>query len=229
MDQRGEAELLQQLSRTLSRIDHALDWISNSKNNDTEMRQTVEAIALPLLELQEKQFFYSVIEHAADESAHDGEALDFKFSALLAAQAAIAAIFLDKEGPYFWAAITFTILTITSIVSLRLQTYQRAPNPGRFAIDFIDDSKAARDRAIVAKLDAITHNENLVKRKGRWFTGLLIATVVAFLVFLSWAGYNGVANGHSGATQATACQQQPGAGAAHKAAGGDCLGPPGKR
>lgn len=97
-----------------------------------DSRRLPESFLVPILALREKHFVYSVVEHAADESVRDGETVDVKLSALLAAQAAIPAIFLDKQGWYLIAAVIFTGLTIFSICSLRTRRYRRAPNPAYF-------------------------------------------------------------------------------------------------
>jgi hypothetical protein len=173
---------------------------------------------------------YRVVEHSADESIHDGEALDFKISALLAAQAAIAAIFIEKGWSYIGAAFAFTLLTGASMLSLRLWRYGRAPEARLFAEDFIKNQAAARKGAILSKLQAIDANERLVGLRSLWFNILLIATIVALVVFLGWYGYNGYENGHRTSTQGTVCRQSPGPSRADSRAPGDSvLGGAGKR
>jgi hypothetical protein len=200
---------LRDWSLFLSQVNTLLERLSPNRQ-EAKSSSASEEIALPLLELQEEQFFYRVIEHAADESVKDGEALDVKLSALLAAQAAITAIFLDKGWPYFWAALTFSILTIFSIVSLRLRSYQRAPKAALFAVDYLQNPRATRSQVIADKVDAISHNESLLARRARSFTLLLIATILALLVFLGMDGYNGIKHGHPGKTQTAVGHREPG-------------------
>jgi len=182
------------------------------------------AIVLPLLELQEEQFLYRVVEHAADECVLDGEALDFKLSALLAAQAAIAAIFLAKDWPGFAGALVFTVLTVLSIMSLRLRPYKRVPRAARFAGDYIRNPKRVRDSVILEKIDAIRYNDDLVASKSKWFKWLLWATVAALVVFLAVDGYNGLKNEHRGTTPTAFRPEQPGVSPGHKQPG-NRLGP----
>jgi hypothetical protein len=173
-----------------------LGCLTNSKDDAGPGEATAaKTIVLPLLELQQEHFLYHVIEHAADESVHDGEALDFKISALLAAQAAVAAIFIAKGWAFVLAAGAFTILALTSILSLQLWKYRRAPIPERFATDYLRDSRGARTKTILDKLASIDHNEALVAKRSIWYTWLLRATAAALLVSLVWYVYNGYEDG----------------------------------
>lgn len=218
------AETIRRFSRALAAIDGILESLRDmrTRRNDSDSEGTT-AIVLPILELQEEHFLYRVVEHAADESVQDGEALDLKLSALLAAQAAIAAIFLAKDWPGFAGALVFTVLTVLTIVSLRLKPYRRAPRAARFGADYITNPKAVRDKVILDKIDAIRYNDNLVANKSKGFKWLLWATVVALVVFLGTDAYNGYRNEHSGTTQAAASREQQGFGSAHKQPGRNSL------
>jgi hypothetical protein len=198
-------------------------------NQPREEVGLAEAITVPILEIQEDHFSYRVVEHAADESVQDGEALDLKLSALLAAQAAIAAIFSGKDWSGFAGASVFTALTILTIASLRLRRYKRAPNAARFGADYFRNPKAVRDKVMLDKLDAIKYNDDLVANKSAWFKWLLWATLAAFVAFLTLDGYNGFKNGYSETTPTAACGQQQGPNRTSKSADRNCVTPPRKR
>ena len=205
---------LRDLNSMLRRINAALEGCLTEPGSASEEQDLAEAITVPILELQEDHFLYRVVEHEADETIHDGEALDFKVCALLAAQAAIAAIFLGKS-PYNVASFVFIALAIMSLLSLRLWTYGRAPKARLFAGDFIQDQKAARENAIVSKLEAIDANKRLLHGRGLGYTGLLIATVLALVVFSSLYGYNNYENGHRANHQRAVLGQPPGPSPTH--------------
>ena len=174
---------------------------------------------------------YHVVEHAADESAHDIEALDIKIAALLAAQAAIAAIFIEKGWTYVYGAVAFFVLTGGSMASLWLWKYKRAPNARTFVKDFVANQRAVRKGTILSKLDAIDANETLVRKRNLWYKVLLAATIIALLASLMLYEYNGYEDGHRKITTGAVQGQQPGPGSAGpgKPPGNRIRGPAGER
>lgn len=199
---------LHEFDRALRRINAALEGYLSEGDGVPQASQLATDITVPLLERQEDQFLYHVVEHAADESVKDGEALDIKISALLAAQAAIAAIFIEKGWQYVAGAVVFAVLTGASMASLWLWKYQRAPNARTFVEDFIENQKAVRAGTILSKLAAIDRNERLVGNRNICYMVLLPVTIAVLLASLGWYEYNSYENGYR-ANAAGAVQGQP--------------------
>lgn len=209
--------MLRGLNRLGRRVNASLEACLNDRSDCLRGENLVAAdTTVPLLQLQEDHFLYSVVEHALDESLRDGEALDFKIAALLAAQAAIAAIFLGKGSAYDYAAIGFVALTIVSLLSLLLRAYGGAPNAPRFATDFVRDQKAARESAIVSKVEIINANERLLKSRSVAYTLLLVLTVIGLLCVLGLVAYNRIENGHRTVTEGALQRESPRPGGPHQ-------------
>jgi hypothetical protein len=98
------------------------------------------------LQQSEDQFGYTVISHALDRSADANHLLDTLFLALMAAQAAIYAIVLDKINEY--PAADWEMLLsgfILAILGTALTVFVReGPDPADFAADFPDDPQGTR-------------------------------------------------------------------------------------
>lgn len=166
------SEALLRIDRRLLGINSVLERIANRADGDeSAIKEIARTVVLPILQQQNEHFLYEVVEHAASEVARDADALDLKISALLAAQAAIAAIFIEKGFTFISVASVFVLLSLASMLSLRLWGYERAPDVQGFVVDFIENPKVGRLGAIRAKLAAARRSEQLLQRRGGWFTG----------------------------------------------------------
>jgi hypothetical protein len=100
----------------------------------------------PMLLQHEDQFAYDVVAHALDRSADVNRFLDTLFFALMAAQAAIYAIILDKIEQYSrlqWQLLLggFIVAAISSSLTLFVR---EGPDPDAFTITFPGDPRASR-------------------------------------------------------------------------------------
>lgn len=117
----------------------------------------------PLLKQREDQFAYEVVAHALDRSADANRFLDTLFFALMAAQAAIYAIILDKIEQYSrlqWELLLggFIVAAIGSGLTLFVR---EGPDPGVFVMTFPVNPKQSRYLYIDEYVAKANRNERL--------------------------------------------------------------------
>jgi len=117
----------------------------------------------PLLQQHEDQFAYEVVAHALDRSADANRFLDTLFFALMAAQAAIYAIILDKIEQYShlqWQLLLggFIVAAIGSGLTLLVR---EGPDPEIFVISFPDNPQRSRHRYIDQYVAKANRNRRL--------------------------------------------------------------------
>jgi len=115
------------------------------------------------LQQREEQFAYKVCAHALDRSADANRFLDTLFFALMAAQAAIYAIILDKIEQYprlQWQLLLggFIIAAIGSGLTLFVR---EGPDPDAFATTFPDGPQGSRLRDIDQYVAEASRNKRL--------------------------------------------------------------------
>lgn len=117
----------------------------------------------PLLQQREDVFAYEVISRTLDRSADGNRFVDSLLFALMAAQAAIYAIMLDKLKEYpavGWEPLLggFLLAMIGSGLTLFVRD---GPDPEDFATDFPDDPQRTRRQYIDGYVVKATRNERL--------------------------------------------------------------------
>jgi hypothetical protein len=117
----------------------------------------------PFLQQHEDQFAYEVVAHALDRSADANRFLDTLFFALMAAQAAIYAIILDKIEQYShlqWQLLLggFIVAAIGSGLTLLVS---EGPDPEIFVISFPDNPQRSRHRYIDQYVAKANRNRRL--------------------------------------------------------------------
>lgn len=117
----------------------------------------------PLLKQHEDQFAYKVISRALDRSADGNRFLDTLFFALVAAQAAIFAIILDKVGEYPPAGWILMLVGLgLALGGAGLSVFVGdGPDPNRFAAEFSVNPDATRKAGIDDYLVKADRNERL--------------------------------------------------------------------
>jgi hypothetical protein len=138
----------------------------------------------PLLQQSEDHFGYKVIARALDRSADATRFLDTLFCALMASQAAIYAILLDKFHTY--PAVGWELLLagfIIAILGTALTVFVReAPDPQSFGGDFSDDPDGTRRRYVVDYIVKARLNERLRTIKASILGVTLLLTVLPLVI-----------------------------------------------
>lgn len=139
---------------------------------------------LPLLEQSEEQFAYGVVSRALERSADGNHALDALFVGLMAAQAAVYAIVLDKVKEYpavDWAPLLAAF--ILAIVGTALSIFVRdAPSLRSFVADFPDDPGGTRRTYIDNYIVKAKANEQLRTAKAIILSIALVMTVIPLVI-----------------------------------------------
>jgi hypothetical protein len=137
----------------------------------------------PLLQQSEDQFAYGVISRVLERSADGNHVVDAILVGLMAAQAAIYAIVLDKVGEY--PAVDWALLLgafILAVVGTVLTVFVReAPDPRSFVADFPDDPEGTRRKYIETYIAKARLNDR-VRAVKTVFLGLALAMTVVQLV-----------------------------------------------
>lgn len=117
----------------------------------------------PLLQQNEDQFGYEVVSHALDRSVDGNRYLDTLFFALIAAQATIYAIMLDKLKEY--AAADWALLLgglFLAMIGAGLTLFVRdGPDPEDFAAELPDGPERTRNQYINEFIAKANGNERL--------------------------------------------------------------------
>jgi hypothetical protein len=128
----------------------------------------------PLLQQSEDQFAYRVFSRALDRSADGNRFLDTLFFTLIAAQAAIFAIILDKITEYpalDWSLMLGGLVLALGGAGLSLFVGD-GPDPDEFAAEFPEDPQGSR----------IAHIEDYIvkaNRNGRLGTVKVVVLILA--------------------------------------------------
>jgi hypothetical protein len=145
----------------------------------------------PLLRQSEDQFGYEVVSRALYRSADGNRFLDTLFFALMAAQAAIYAIILDKIGEY--PAVDWELLLggfCLAIMGTGLTLLVReGPDPAGFAAGFPDHPERSRRHYVDEYIGKAKRNEQIQVIKTMVLTlslGLTIAPLVFATVARAW-------------------------------------------
>lgn len=154
--------------------------------------EPLDVILTPLLQQSDDQFGYTVVSRALDRSADGNRFLDTLFLALMAAQAAIYAIILDKLSEYpvvIWQLLLGAF--ISAIVGTALTGFVReGPDPEEFALEFPDDPEGTRNRYIDEYIAKAKRNERVRVSKMVVLALSLGLTVVPLII--ATAGKAGV-------------------------------------
>lgn len=136
------------------------------------------------MQQSEDQFGYTVIALAFDRSADLNRFLDTLFFGLMAVQAAIYAIILDKIGEY--PAVDWGLLLagfLIAILGTGLSLFVcDGPNPKRFADSFPNEPKRTRSEYIDEYIKNAVRNERLrlMKTTALWLA--LVLTVAPVMI-----------------------------------------------
>jgi len=132
-----------------------------------------------------------VIERTADRTINDVSAVDAMATGLLAVQAAIYAILLDKRSDFAGPiTIIFLIAIVLAATNLFLLRGRNVPNPEVFYEAARNDASTARRDLIAAFLSATEANERLLRRKRIVFWTALVLSVSGAAI-ASWFGRPG--------------------------------------
>jgi MFS family permease len=135
-----------------------------------------------------------IIERAADRTSDEMSALDLMVTGLLAVQAAIYAILIDKEGEFGWPIPTmFIVAIVLAAVNLFVLRARKVPNPEVFHDAALRDTQQARKDLIDALLIATKKNESRLWWKRLFFWLALALTVLAAMLAPSQAHRHDVA------------------------------------
>ena len=139
------------------------------------------------LKQRESVFAFEVLERVADRTIDDLRSVDVNVNGLLAVQAAIYAILIDKLGefnsPLRVAFVTVIVLTAANLV---LGRGRNVPDPLEFLEMAEQDPTATRARLVATLLERSKGNEGLLvwKRTLFWVAlGLTIVISVAAPLF----------------------------------------------
>lgn len=137
----------------------------------------------PLLRQSEEQFAYGVVSRVLERTADGNHVVDAILVGLMAAQAAIYAIVLDKVGEY--PAIDWVLLLgafILAVVGTVLTIFVReAPDPRTFVADFPDDPEGTR-RQYIENYIAKARLNDRIRTVKTVFLGVAFAMTVVQLV-----------------------------------------------
>jgi hypothetical protein len=117
----------------------------------------------PLLRQSDEQFGYEVVSRILDRSADAIRFIDTLFFALMASQAAIYAIILDKVQEYpatGWRLLFAGLIVATLGIALTIFV-REAPNPRSFVADFPHDPDGTRRRYMANYIVEARRNEQL--------------------------------------------------------------------
>jgi hypothetical protein len=147
----------------------------------------------PRLQQSDEQFGYEVVSRALDRSADGNRFLDTLFFALMAAQAAIYAIILDKLQEY--SALDWELLLagfIVAIIGTALTLLVRdGPDPERFATIFPDDPTGTR-RLFVDKYVADAKKNERLRIAKAFVLTLSLGLTIGPLIIATVGRANGV-------------------------------------
>jgi hypothetical protein len=138
----------------------------------------------PLLRQSEDQFAYEVIARGLDRSADGNRFLDTLLFSLMAGQAAIYAIVLDKIREYVpsqWKLLL--VAFVLTVAGAALSVFVReGPDPQGFVTDFPDDPEGTRAKYIDAYVPKIKLNDQLRIVKALMLMLSIALTIVFVLV-----------------------------------------------
>ncbi len=135
------------------------------------------------LEQTESIFAFEVAERAADRATDDLRALDINVNGLLAVQAAIYAILIDRLNdfpPLVRLALIAAI--VLSAMNLLLGRGKNVPRPIEFNAALRANVSRARTSIIDVLLERSTENDTLLERKKAMFRLALAVTLLAAIV-----------------------------------------------
>lgn len=124
---------------------------------------TLETSALvPSLQQSDEQFSYKVVSRALDRSADGNRLLDTLFFALMAAQATLYTIILDKAEDFAAPSLLLLWGFILAALGTSLTLLVRdGPDPQSFATEFPSDPKGTRSRYVNKYVALAKRNERL--------------------------------------------------------------------
>jgi hypothetical protein len=142
----------------------------------------------PLLQQREDVFAYTVISRALERSVDGNHVVDALFVGLMAVQAAVYAIILDKVKEYpaiGWAPLLGAF--ILAILGTALTVFVReGPHLRSFVADFPDDPEGTRSYYIETYIANARLNDQLRATK-TIILGLAIAmTVIPLVIATAW-------------------------------------------
>jgi len=124
-----------------------------------------------------------IIERSADRTSSEMSALDSMVTGLLAVQAAIYAILIDKEAEFGWIIpAMFIVAIVVAAINLFVLRGRKVPNPEEFYDDALRDTQQARKDLIAALLIATKKNEARLWWKRLLFWLALALTVLAAML-----------------------------------------------
>jgi hypothetical protein len=124
-----------------------------------------------------------IIERSADRTSSEMSGLDSMVTGLLAVQAAIYAILIDKEAEFGWIIpAMFIVAIVLAAVNLFVLRGRKVPNPEEFYDDALRDTQQARKDLIAALLIATKKNEARLWWKRLLFWLALALTVLAAML-----------------------------------------------
>jgi hypothetical protein len=139
-----------------------------------------------LLQQREERFAYTVISRALERSVRGNHAVDARFFILIAAQAAIYTILLDKFKEYpavAWALLGAFVLAILGIV---LSVFVReVPNPRSLIADLRDEPEGSRRQYIEHCISNARFNDMLRAAKIIILSLTFAMTVVPLLIAIA--------------------------------------------
>lgn len=135
-----------------------------------------------------------IIERAADRTSDEMSGLDSMVTGLLAVQAAIYAILIDKEAEFGLVIPTmFIVAIVLAAVNLFVLRGRKVPNPEAFHDAAARDTQQARKELTAALLIATKKNESRLWWKRLLFWLALALTVLAAMLAPSQAHPHDVA------------------------------------
>lgn len=145
----------------------SLWWLgSRNQTRPTSPRQQLAAesfVLSPRLRQSDEQFGYEVVSRALDRSADANRFLDTLFFALMAAQAALFAIIVDRLNEYAFPAWSLLLAGfVSAAIGTALSLFVRdGPDPESFAADFPADPTGTRQRYVNKYVDYARRNDRL--------------------------------------------------------------------
>lgn len=160
----------------------AMSLISRRSNDAPAETVEITAALDGQLEQAESMFAFHIIERAADRTNDDLRAIDVDLNGLLAVQAAIYAILIDKIDEFPWMLrIAFITAIVLAAFNLVLGRGKNVPDPQAFREAHLENTTSAREDVSDVLLRRAAANDGLLVVKRRLFWLALGLTVVASL------------------------------------------------
>jgi hypothetical protein len=160
----------------------AMSFISRRPKDTLNESVDVTAALDGQLEQAESMFAFHIIERAADRTNDDLRAIDVDLNGLLAGQAAIYAILIDKIDEFPWILrIAFIGAIMLAAFNLVLGRGKNVPDPQSFREAHVENTTTAREDVSDVLLRRAAANDRLLVLKRRLFWLALGLTVAASL------------------------------------------------